>query len=416
MRSGAALAAAIILTGCIVGPTTAAAPAPLCQGKEATIVAGEGQQSVVGTEGPDVIVTVSTTDIEALGGDDTICMAGGNGSMGPGDDSVLNTSGDYTSVILGPGDDRFTGGPGAEVVDWASYGGNSPGADMITTGGGDDRVGSGLGSEPNHDIADLGPGSDSITVEAYAGSDVRVVGGGGQDSLSAIGDDHRYRLNMKRGVLTRRGIRVVNMTGIEGHVVDLPGRGSLTVVGTPAADYVALEVNRFVADLGRGDDSVDLPQRVRGRAIGRVTGGRGVDAIRSYGGRNLVIDLQKGVASRGSARGTLTASLRGFEDVAGFVSNTSHTSATITGNDLANTIVTQGCPARVDGGGGSDSLFMTYDDVLECPARFDGGPGDDLLVGNLDDDVLIGGPGRDVARGAEGTDTCVAEREVSCER
>ena len=61
--------------------------------------------------------------------------------------------------------------------------------------------------------------------------------------------------------------------------------------------------HRFAADMGSGDDSVALPQRVLGRTIGQVTGGEGVDLIYSNGGRNLVIDLQKGVASRGSGRG-----------------------------------------------------------------------------------------------------------------
>ena len=59
----------------LVGPTStshAADEAPTCLGPPATIVGGAGQ--VTGTEGPDVIVASGNSTIDALGGDDLVCL------------------------------------------------------------------------------------------------------------------------------------------------------------------------------------------------------------------------------------------------------------------------------------------------------------------------------------------------------
>ena len=75
------------------------------------------------------------------------------------------------------------------------------------------------------------------------------------------------------------------------------------------------------------------------------------------------------------------------------------------------------CHVRLRGAAGADDLAVpSLFNRNPCLADLAGGSGRDLLTGGWSDDRLVGGPGRDVARGAQGIDTCVAEREFSCER
>jgi Ca2+-binding RTX toxin-like protein len=85
-----------------------AAPAPAhsagsCHGRTATIESDGGQ--VVGTEGPDVIVTHGRADILALGGADTICTVGGTVDAGTGAD-LLELRGGEVGAAMGGGLDR----------------------------------------------------------------------------------------------------------------------------------------------------------------------------------------------------------------------------------------------------------------------------------------------------------------------
>jgi hypothetical protein len=93
----------------LVPAGVAHASAPTCQGQPATIQTDGGV--VTGTEGPDVIVATRAGTINALGGDDLICAAGGQFDAGAGDDTVVvgQTNGTNTQTAqLGPGTDRYT--------------------------------------------------------------------------------------------------------------------------------------------------------------------------------------------------------------------------------------------------------------------------------------------------------------------
>ena len=102
---------ALALTG-PVAPTYAAAA--VCQGQPATIEGSTG--TITGTEGNDVIVsTGAATKVDALGGNDLICVVGGDVSTGLGDDSVVSTapvSSISTAYLVG-GTDSYVGGAGS---------------------------------------------------------------------------------------------------------------------------------------------------------------------------------------------------------------------------------------------------------------------------------------------------------------
>ena len=95
------LAAAVALSSLVVPAFAASAAAPMCQGKEATIVDTDGG-TVEGTDGDDVIVA-SGPDVKvgAKSGDDLVCVEVGYVFAGPGQDSiqVRGTDGvDFVSV------------------------------------------------------------------------------------------------------------------------------------------------------------------------------------------------------------------------------------------------------------------------------------------------------------------------------
>ena len=104
---------AVALTA-IAGPAHAVA---VCQGQPATIEGSTG--TITGTEGNDVIVSTGvSTVVMALGGNDLICVVGGEVHTGAGDDSVVSTGpvGITTVAFLFGGTDTFVGGAGISNV------------------------------------------------------------------------------------------------------------------------------------------------------------------------------------------------------------------------------------------------------------------------------------------------------------
>ncbi len=120
MKLRAALTAAIVVPAAIaltgpVAPTHAAAA--VCQGQPATIEGSTG--TITGTEGNDVIVSTGvSTVVMALGGNDLICVVGGEVYAGAGDDSVVSTNPETitTTAFLFGGTDTFVGGAGINYV------------------------------------------------------------------------------------------------------------------------------------------------------------------------------------------------------------------------------------------------------------------------------------------------------------
>jgi dipeptidyl aminopeptidase/acylaminoacyl peptidase len=130
-----------------------APPVPVCDGLQATIVGGPGDDRLVGTEGADVIVDVAGGNVViGLGGDDRICTGSGADTIyaGAGADRVW-AGGGADVVWGGEGDDVLGGGAGDDVV----HGG--PGRDVLLGGPGADRL---LGG-PGRDLVVGGPDDDA---------------------------------------------------------------------------------------------------------------------------------------------------------------------------------------------------------------------------------------------------------------
>ncbi len=109
LRAVAALAAVGLPLLTVAGPAPASYAASTCQGRPATIEASSGV--VTGTAGDDVIVTSGPeVSVDALGGNDLVCVVGGQVSTGDGDDTVVSAAPAraLTVVRLQGGDDRYT--------------------------------------------------------------------------------------------------------------------------------------------------------------------------------------------------------------------------------------------------------------------------------------------------------------------
>lgn len=228
----------------LVAATTsvAAAEAPRCLGKSATITGGSGKV-IRGTPGDDVITAYGDEyEVHARGGNDLVCgdSKGDIAYGGPGDDHVFSRA--SRGLHGGPGDDRVTGpvlwgGPGDDTLtatrpavvlfNMAGRGvevdlrkgsatgqgrdtlvgdfylvvgsdhddvltGNSK-SNMFLGGTGDDRIAGGAGADgwmlggAGNDTIEGGTGPDAIDGE---GGDDRLVGGRGKDGVyPGHGDD-----------------------------------------------------------------------------------------------------------------------------------------------------------------------------------------------------------------------------------
>jgi Ca2+-binding RTX toxin-like protein len=107
----------------VTGPIGSSYAATSCQGRPATI---QGAGTVTGTDGDDVIVATGRDSAVSGGaGNDVICTGGGSVETGAGDDSVLSTAprGVQTYVVLADGHDSYVGGAGKDdvVVDGVTH-------------------------------------------------------------------------------------------------------------------------------------------------------------------------------------------------------------------------------------------------------------------------------------------------------
>lgn len=170
--AGAALVVLALVT-LLAGPA-AGQRAATCFGKEATIVRGEGDNTIQGTAGADVIV--------AGGGDDVIYGRGGGDRIcaGPGRDTV----------IAGAGADRVSGGGGNDsrtVAGWVGLNGNA-GRDLIWGDGGDDVIWDDAnannlaGTKADGEELRGGPGRDALYSNDGGGD--KLFGQGGNDRLT----------------------------------------------------------------------------------------------------------------------------------------------------------------------------------------------------------------------------------------
>ena len=410
------LAAASLLApfAVLTVPTADASAATTCRGVAATIVSSE--TTVEGTEGPDVIVTIGAYDVDALGGDDLVCVDGAAFvSGGPGNDVVENTgSGRSTmSVFLNEGDDVFLGGPTEEMV----YTGD--GKDTVATGRGDDTVESGEPDKVNDDVLETGPGDDIVVYAAASmGPEGALDGGPGSDLFAAAGSwksgappfaDHApVLIDNSRGESTVGGAPHARWTGLERFDLSRASTNPLTFRGSGADEVLEVAQTPADVDLGPGDDRLTSWQLLNGT----FDGDRGRDVLEVQVKRRAIVDLSG--STRISDDGvTVKAVTVGFDDAV-----LDHVDiAVVRGTDGSNVVRVAGTRVRVGLGGGADKVRMwnvRAKGVASSRVVY-GGAGPDTLYGSRGNDVLLGGGGRDDVRGSQGVDRCEGELVRGCE-
>jgi hypothetical protein len=420
------LSAAALLGLTLLAPAGAATAAVTCQGQVATVTGpGDAYGVLTGTEGDDVIVTDGVEYVDALGGNDLICITGGSVvdlDAGTGDDSVDATLFGSTTD-LGHGSDRYVGSTDRDQVAAGSgpYRQDAE-RDVIDTGPRgeyEDYVWSGHEGDGNSDDVRMGWGSLYWSGPATTTSS---VDGGAESVLLYSPETGRVRIDNTVGTLTAGSQPVLRIPGFTRFYVGYePGLKEVVFRGSSLDEVVGVGFGRTLVrskiDLRGGDDELQLTSRkeVRGSSY---KAGRGHDFLNlSSGTDDLDLDLRRGRLSTGSGKKEITLPATGFEDV-----QLKARDIELVGTDGPNDIELHGCALHVQARGGKDdiSTFIQGPDAgpIICRERrltVDGGRGNDTMVGTNGRDRLIGGPGRDTADGRQRRDTCRAEVRTSCE-
>ena len=410
------LAAPLLASGTTTAPATAAGET--CRGQAATIV-GTGRP-IVGTEGPDVVVTNGAASVRTLGGDDLVCVTG----------SVPV----YVTVVTGDGDDVVDGTTARDEDVSVSLG---SGTDTFHGGDDDDRV--------HLDYPDPGTGPDVIHA------------GGGADELWLRTGPGAAVIDNAAGRFSSAGELRTTWSGVEEFwLAAEPAPRDLTVTGSDAPERVydqTLVATTVSVDLRGGDDG--WFSGVAPAPTSRLDGGAGRDLLYVASDTGaLDLDLREGSLRVGAA-GAYVVAAGGFEDAEVFAEH-----VVLAGTDGPNLLGLTACDGTVRGRGGDDRVARAFEGVFELfdadcgesltinggagdddvtgsggpdtivggkgrdrlngrhgSDRLVGGRGHDHLSGREQRDTLLGGPGRDVADGGRGSrDLCRAERERRCER
>lgn len=463
MRRTTTLTAAGLLGLALLAPTTAVqAAGETCRGEAATLV-GTGP-SLTGTEGRDVIVTGPAGVVDALGGDDLVCVTEVPGSnvlvvdAGAGDDVVDSSAvigGNYVSTILGAGADTLVGGAADDTV----YAGAKTDPqvdtdrDVIDTGAGSDSVISGSAGETDHDVVRLGGGADRLHLRsADVAPDAVLDGGGDDDTFLLTAGDGDLAVDMALGTFTSAQ-GTAALTSFE--VADLTvGAGRVAYRGTAVNDSVTVHPTGAppVLDISTAEGQDEIVVEPASIAAGsRFDGGIGRNVlVAANRAGSMALDLEQGTFAVDGRPSTVA----GIQDA-----DLKAPTVSMVGDSRGNNLFFSGCDAELVGNRGRDRLANIYDGRFEsytydCRARVvaSGGPandvlrggqagdrlrggtggdtiegrgGNDLVRGGRGKDTLDGGEGRDDVRGgtgrdradgAGGRDRCVAERERRCER
>ena len=285
MKVRAALSAAILVpcAGALTGPVEPAYAAAVCQGHPATI---EGSSGILtGTEGNDVIVAHGTAvGVRALGGNDLICVDGGDVSAGLGDDSVVSNapSGAFTSVSLVGGNDTYVsraGGSSDVVVDAISF------FHAVLVGGGTVRLDP--TSTPGTGTVEFGTASSHLY--AFGEKEARVDLSA--QTASVDGLLHVTMSGLRHATATGCTVRMKGNT--KGNDLDAYGQ-NVVVSGGAGRDLLRRVGNGFDLDLSHCGRFASVlrgqagPDRLLGRAADDVLiGGPGHDVADGAGGVDI---------------------------------------------------------------------------------------------------------------------------------
>jgi Ca2+-binding RTX toxin-like protein len=347
---------------------SSAGPAPLCQGRPATIRGTEGDDLIYGTPGRDVIVGLAGNDeIHGLGQGDIICG-------GAGDDLVFGGAGD-DSVTGGDGHDLLDGGLGNDTLDGgagqfdgaAFFDETGPVTASLATG-----TATGQGSDTFTNMEELHGGGYTDT---FTGDSERngLFGNGGNDSLGGgLGDDY--------------------LSGGLGDDFSDGGPGNDTITFWDATGPVMASLVSNSSS-GEGSDTFTNAESLQGGSYGDtlignsgdnfISGGDGNDSL-SGGDGNDFLDGGSGDDTMDGGPGQFDAAAF-FDETGPVTASLATGTATGQGSDTFTNI------EALHGGDFSDT--------------FTGNDSDNGLFGNGGDDTISGGGGNDILNGGEGNDT-----------
>jgi Ca2+-binding RTX toxin-like protein len=282
-QSSTALTVTAIITGVLLGAPgkAATAMAEACQGRAASIV-GTGPP-VMGTPGDDVIVSGTSTELSAYGGNDLICITATSTYVGPtgfqldagtGDD-VIDASMRGDAIVraqLGEGRDSYLGGSAT---------------DLVSADGVDDDVSTGLG----HDFVDL-----NVT-RAVAGPLGRYDGGPGPEAETFIVRGARFGIELELD----EHIAIEGMTGatVSGFQHATVYAGRVVLRGNPENNQFSVWGCELRVDGEGGHDrlsanyaggySSSVADCGAGDRRTRLSGGTGRDTLTGWGGPDRLV-------------------------------------------------------------------------------------------------------------------------------
>lgn len=383
-RIGPGLTVLAIATGAAL-PAGAGA-APMCLGRAATIVGGEGRV-IRGTAGDDVITAYGRRYVvRARAGDDLVCGD-------PSFDVLYGGKGrDRLHVPAGYGGSKLYGGAGADRLHGAAWTANGGRGDdvisgrLLIGGSGDDVLIGQNGASvafpraPRGVRVDLRRGrARGVGSDLLSGDVVSVFASRNDDVL--IGDDGRNEL-----------------FGLGGHD---------RIAGGTNVDYAFGGAGDDAASGGPGDDFVN-----GGGGHDRLSGGRGDDVLRPGGGDDLVeagpgadaVAAKHGDDELDGGPGTDSVHYRNWAKPievdleAGWARGA--------GADVLRDFAEVSLGAAGDVARGDDGA-----NVLS------GDGGDDRIEGRGGDDTIEGGDGLDIGDGGDGNDVCSGvEVSIACEQ
>ena len=429
-----------LLTATLLSTTTPTyAAGETCQGRPATIVGQPLQSPLLGTEGPDVVVTNGAIRVDTLGGDDLVCVTDVTRPgvltlrTGAGNDVVdASASGSWIDAELGSGSDHYTASTGRDSVELGSTDGPSRidlEADTVvaTTGvrpgqSGDEYT-SGMLDIANPDVLDLAGDGHTIRWGGTQAAGSRVAVGTSASLLPDLGLGDVV-IDAASRSWTEDGAPVLWWSGDIVRFEVGPGAPeSLSIMGSDRDEYVGVFLSRGARTVERyalgGGSDVLVSQDGAGRRGSAYVGGPGEDSIDLWAGKRLDLDLARGRLENRIFGATHRSTFRGWDHV-----RVGAKKMTVLGTRKADDIRFYACTATIRGRAGKDSLESrrTGDDgdLLDCDARrsrirIHGDSGNDTISGSRGKDLLVGGPGRDTINGNANRDTCSGEKLKSCE-
>ena len=428
-----------LLAATLLTAPGAQAAADTCQGRTATIVGQPLQPGLVGTEGPDVVVTNGAVGIDTLGGDDLVCITDVTRPglltlrTGAGNDVVdASASGSMIDAELGSGSDHYAASAGRDVVVLGSTDGRTRTdleADTViaTTGGSASQSGdqwsSGMLDIANADVLDLAGDGHTVYWSGIQAPGSRVAVGTSAELRPALGVGDMV-IDAARGSWTEDGAPVLSWTG-EVTRFELHGGApeSLALTGSDRDEYVGVFLDRGARtklrlNLARGDDTLLAPDGIGWKGSAYL-GGPGEDSVDLWAGKRLDLDMGRDRLENRFFGKTQRSEFGSWEHL-----RVGAKRMTVRGTRKADDVRFYACTATIRGRAGADTLesYRTGDDgyLLDCDARKSairiyGNGGDDTIAGSRGKDLLVGGPDRDTINGKANRDRCSGEKLKSCE-